>query len=589
MKKFTVLFLAGLLVLALGATASAQAPKLEFKASGFIDTQTFIGMNVPQYMNSPQTNGAWWGVNPAFGMGFPNLYGTVNPGFAVGGNAGAGKGSITFSQYPNPGYISYVTHTAPAFNRTDSHWEARAHLKFDAIMGPNLSGTIFFEIDSARYGSVWQTGIGNGREANLFGGWTTDRTSVEVKNIYIDVGLPYFGIPVPITVRVGAQPIGVRPAMLVYSDGTGVTAGIKVDPVLIAPIYAKMIEGNDFQDDDSDVWGLHVNAKLSTFTVGGYGLYYRMNSYPLWVTSAIVINSLRSSPANGTSGFLPAILNPVLAGSQKAHMWWFGAYADGKAGPVNINFDFVYDYGKVYSEMSHLARHVNYEGWAVRAKVDYPWEKFNFGATGMYATGPDTHSVSSNGLPGERTQIGTFSRRNSGYVVPPGSEQGPINGESMVVYSMEGAATGGYGLANRANYAAMSPGGFGGTWFAKLYGSVKATPWWKVTLQGLYIGDTTAHGNSLGSAFKFPGFIVGTGERMLRNDTDIGWEINLLNEFQIYPNLRFFVGAGYLFAGDATDIGRLLIAPGAAATTGLMVNRSIQNPWAVRTRLQYKF
>ncbi len=556
MKKFTVLFLAGLLILAFGATASAQAPKLEFKASGFIDTQTFLGVNVPQYLNNPQGNAAFWltpfisGLGP-IAAGPPVFYGTVNPAFAVAG--GAGKGGV-------------------GFNRQDAHWESRAHLKFDAIMGPNLSGTIFFEIDTGRYGSGWTTGIGLGREANAFGGWTTDRTAVEVKNVYIDVGLPYFGIPVPITLRVGAQPIGVRPAMLVYSDGTGVTAGIKIDPVLIAPIYAKPLEGNDFQDDDVDVWGLHVNARLSTFTVGGYGLYYRMNSYPLWVAQP-----------TGIAG-LPAVMTPVAPGSNKAHMWWFGAYVDGKAGPVNINLDFVYDFGSVKHGPNARAPfntfpHVKYQGWAARAKVDYPWEKFNFGVVGMYATGPDTRHVSPDGQPGETTASATWSRFNSGYVVPPASEQGPINGESMVVYSMEGAATGGYGLANRANYAGMSPGGFGGTWFAKLYGSVKATPWWKVTFQGLYIGDTTKHGNTLGSAFAHPGF--GIGPNALRNDKSIGWELNLLNEFQIYNNLRFFVGAGYLFAGDATDVGRVL--------GGVNFNREIANPWAFRTRLQYTF
>ena len=173
----------------------------------------------------------------------------------------------------------------PGWNRTDTHWEARASLKFDAIMGPNLSGTIHFEIDTLRWGSTWNTAAGIGREANNFGAWTTDRTAVEVKNIYIDVGLPYFGIPVPITVRVGAQTIGVRPGILMVSDGMGITGGIKIDPVLIAPIYAKALEGKDFADDDVDVWGLHVNAKLGTFTVGGYGLYWRMNTYPLCVTS----------------------------------------------------------------------------------------------------------------------------------------------------------------------------------------------------------------------------------------------------------------------------------------------------------------
>jgi len=30
---------------------------------------------------------------------------------------------------------------------------------------------------------------------------------------------------------------------------------------------------------------------------------------------------------------------------------------------------------------------VNYNGWASRLKIDFPWEKFNFGVVGMYATG----------------------------------------------------------------------------------------------------------------------------------------------------------------------------------------------------------
>jgi hypothetical protein len=527
MKKFTILFLAGILIFVFYTPASAQAPKLEFKASGFIDAQTFLDVNVPQRNTSA------------------GLYGTF------GSNSNYGfSGAPYFT--PNNG-----------LNHTASYWEARAHLKFDASMGPNLSGTIYFEIDTTRWGSVENNYPGGGREANNFGGWSTDRTAVEVKNVYIDVGLPYFGIPVPITVRVGAQPIGVRPAMLVYTDGMGVTAGIKIDPVLIAPIYAKPLEGNDFQDDDADVWGLHANAKISTFTVGGYGLFYRMNSYPFFVTAP-----------TGIAGF-PAALNPAVAGSNKSHMWWFGAYADGKAGPVNLNFDFVYDFGSVEHTPNNIQPHVNYEGWATRAKVDYPWEKFNFGMVGMYATGSDTRKTSTNGLPGSLTNTGALSSRVSGYVVPPGSEQDTGNNESIVVYGMDNGASGGIGIAKNANYAQMSRGGFGGTWFAKFYGSVKATPWYKITLQGLYIGDTTKHGNTLGNALRFPG----TGSTLLRDDKDVGFELDLINEFQIYNNLKFILGGGYLWAGDALDFRR--------GTS--LANFSPKNPWAVRTRLQYTF
>ena len=552
MRKLTVLSLAGLLILAFSAVGYAQAPKLEFRASGFIDAQTFIGEGVPQY-----NTGA--GIYKVTNGNYQQL---VN--FAPG-----------VSPTPTAGLLAGATAVnSQGWNRTQSNWEGRAHLKFDAVMGPNLSGTIYFEIDTFRYGSVFN-GTAIQREANNFGAWTTDRAAVEVKNIYIDVGLPYFGIPVPITVRVGAQPIGVRPNMMVYSDGTGVTAGLKIDPVMIMPIYAKALENLDFADDDVDVWGLHANAKLGTFTVGAYGLAYRMNTYPFYVLQA----------ANGTIippdfGGLPAQMTGIInqiPGTFKSHMYWMGAYADGKAGPVNLNFDFVYDYGSV-DERNSYAPNVKYEGWATRLKVDFPWEKFNFGVVGMYATGADARKTSSSGLPGTSAagmpgyNSGMLTRRNSGYVVPPGSEQGPGNAESMVVYGMEAGATGGYGIADNANYAALSRGGFGGTWFGKLYGSMKLSPWYKLTIQGLYIGDTTQHGNTFGSAVKYQ------GTNILRNDANIGWEMDLLNEIQIYNNLRFFVGGGYLIAGDALDV-----------KMSVGGNRAATNPWAVRTRLMYTF
>ena len=94
-------------------------------------------------------------------------------------------------------------------------------------------------------------------------------------------------------------------------------------------------------------------------------------------------------------------------------MWWFGIYADGKAGPVNLNFDFVYDNGKVKQKniinsdgvdgstpWFYPIQDVKYEGWATRLKLDFPWEKFNFGVVGMYATGADANKTSTGGLPG---------------------------------------------------------------------------------------------------------------------------------------------------------------------------------------------
>ncbi len=115
--------------------------------------------------------------------------------------ARAGTYGVTNGNYSTAGVGINVK--SLGWNKIDAHWEARAHLKFDAVMGPNLSGTIYFEIDTNRWGSVFNNQAV--REATNVGAWTTDRTAVEVKNIYIDVGLPYFGVPWPVTVRVGVS------------------------------------------------------------------------------------------------------------------------------------------------------------------------------------------------------------------------------------------------------------------------------------------------------------------------------------------------------------------------------------------------
>ena len=577
MKKFIVLCLAGLLILALGAPGYAQAPKLEFKASGFLDTQTFWMEGVPQR-------------NTTAGM-----YGVTNGNYASG----------------TPATINVK---APGWNRTDSHWEGRAHLKFDAVMGPNLSGTIYFEIDASRWGSVFNNQAV--KEANNAGAWTTDRTAVEVKNIYIDVGLPYFGVPWPVTARIGSQTLGIRPNVLMVSDGTGISGGIKIDPVLIAPFYAKALENLDFADDDVDVYGLSASAKISTFTVGAYGLAFRMNTYPFWVVNTgSVIFPGTSSQQFGQS-----------PGTFKSHMYWLGAYLDGKAGPVDMNLDFVADYGSVDERtLRDLGEgrpgggpfvptipNVKYEGWMVRGKLDFPWEKFNFGVVGMYATGSDARRTSTSGLPGTTTAAGpgfqlvnpisgigqhNITRRVTGYVVPPGSEQDTANNESIVVYGMENGASGGVGIAKNSNYAQLCRSGFGGTWFAKLYGSMKLLPWYKVTVQGLYIGDTTKNGDTLGNSVKYLQAIptrytslgIPQSTTFLRDNTDIGWEFDLINEIQIYNNLRFYVGYGYLFAGDALDVRMGHNASFPSLAGSVPGNRKADNPWAVRTRLMYTF
>ncbi|HVP80517.1 MAG TPA: hypothetical protein VMV04_21745 [Thermodesulfobacteriota bacterium] len=538
MKKFTVLCLAGLLVLAFGAAASAQEVKLDFRASGSIDAQTFLTENVPPLQ--------------------PNATPIYN---SLGANYSS------FNTFP-PGTAGQP---ANALNRTVSYWDSRMSLRFEANMGKELSGVLQFEIDATRWGSTPTGNVGNFRDANNFGQWSTDRSAIELKYVYFDVGLPYMGIPVPMNVRLGAQPMAIRPWIFAATDGMGVSGGLKIDPVNINPFYFKPKEGTDWTNDDVDIYGVQVNAKVGTFTVGGYGAYYNMGSYPMFVASAPYAFDAR--------------IAPQIAGTYEANFWYMGLYGDGKLGPVDINFDAVYEWGKVRDRGSNGLQNVNsvpYAGWASRVKVDYPWEKFNFGAIGMYASGSDANKTSSTGLPGTSAADGTLTSRVNGYMVPVGSETGAANAESAVFYGMEAGASGGAGWAVNHNYNQMSKGAFGGSWFAKLYGSYKITPWYKITLQGLYIGDTTSHGNTYGTARKYPG----TTSTLLRDNDFIGVELDLLNEIQIYKNLTFKVFGGYMWAGNATD----LYNPGNLTNgVGSGQNWSMHNPWALRTRLLYTF
>jgi hypothetical protein len=506
MRKLTILFIAGLFMLAF-SSAYAQ-DKIDFKASGWIDAQTLWYRNVTQGNTSS------------------GIYNTVPADYKYGG---------------------------AAYNRTVGFLESRARLRFDWAYGKSINGTMLFEMDAGPWGNSPGGSAAKISERNTMGYWSGDRAAVEIKNVYFDWAVP--SIPVPVNMRVGLQPLSIRPNILVYTDGMGIIAGFKVDPVLIQPIWFKAVEGNSWTADDVDIYGLNVNAKIGTMTVGGYGLYYNMNSYPLY------------NPA-------PTI------GTNQADMWWFGVYADGKAGPVNLNFDFIYDRGTVERKgFSPFFPEVKYRGWATRVAFDFPMEQFNFGFVGVYASGADTQKTSSTGAPGSLTSTGVATTKVGSYVTPPGSESGTNFGESVVFYN-SWINRGSSGIATSNNYNSMCRGPIGGTWMAKLYAAVKATPWYKATFQVLYIGDTTKNGNTFGTAYAGPIPALGT-----RDDKSIGFEFDLIQEIQIYKNLKYVIGAGYLFAGKAMDFGYL----GTGPLAGLAFNSKPKDPWQITTNLTYNF
>jgi len=517
MKKF-VIILAGLLIMAFGATVYAQT--LEFKASGYIDVLSMLTRNVPEHPYETTAN--------VYG---PGIVGRLRP---------QAPGAITTDA------------AGGAFDRKRAYMASRGRLKFDAIMGKDLMGTIWFEIDSTRWGEVTSGYGGSANDqrnnAGQFGG---DAGAVEVKNLNITFKVP--AMPVPVTIQAGILPLAYRPHIFCYSDNTGIEVRVKLDPANIRLNWSKAVENQDYSADDVDIYAADMNVKAGPMTIGGFALNMNANTWPI----------IRAAAQVG-----PNV-------NYNANLWWLGLYADGKMGPVNLNFDFIYNRGKVEDARNQavLAPDVKYRGWATMLQADYPWEKFNFGLIAHYASGADTRKTDPTATPGVNppgAAATVFSTKNSAYTVIPFTEVG-VNDMSMVFFG-----TGAVGVTRGAGagYLGGIRGQIGGTWAAKLYGAYKATPWYKITLQGLYIGDTTKHGNTVGTARKAP---YGAGD--LRNDKTIGWEFDLINEIAIYKNLKFFVAGGLLFAGDAMDY----------FVNNANPDVSPKNPWAIYTALKYSF
>ena len=123
---------------------------------------------------------------------------------------------------------------------------------------------------------------------------------------------------------------------------------------------------------------------------------------------------------------------------------------------------------------------------------------------------------------------------------------------------------------------AHSRAGQGGLWINKIYAGFIVSPQFSTRNEGMYVRDTTKNGNTIGNA------VTSAGNP--RDDSSVGWEIDLYNTLAIYKNLTFQVGGGYLFAGDAMDFNVLTAG---AATPGN--NKSPKNPWIFVTNLTYSF
>jgi hypothetical protein len=511
MKKFIVLSLFGLLIMGFSATVYAQ--KVDFAASGFFAAGGIASRN---FLSSPL------GVGPITNYSTPNV-------------------STTSFDHPN------------------AFFESAGALTFDFSVEKQITGRFAFDFLNYRSGYSNFSTAGTSWPQFYGGPWGARTNAIRVLNVYFDFALPYFGIPAPMSVRLGVQPLGARGNVFMSTPGAGVTGNIKFDPASIQLQWGKMVEGKDAAADDSDIYGAIFTTKVATMSFGAFLFYMNANTYPLEYPTTVPTTSVY-----GTTGY-PA---------DTADFWWFGLNSDGKMGPVNYNFDFVYDKGKVESRITPTADDVKYSGWMTQMKVAYPYDKFTFGALGLYSSGADLKKTSTGGLPNTtvaNTSSGSaLTTKVDAYVVPPNSDTWLLWWESLFLGGMPATLISGpYGIAG-ASSTQVNRNSFGGTWIGKLFASYQVTPSYKLTLHGLYIGDTTKNGNTIGNAVK--------ADDTLRDDKTIGWELTLIQDVQIYKNLSLTLGTGILIPGDALD-----------QRLSAGVNKTPKDPYAAVAKFMYVF
>jgi hypothetical protein len=375
---------------------------------------------------------------------------------------------------------------------------------------------------------------------------------VLINEAYIDFRVPP---KLPVWLRIGVQPFVIRPWIVVQSTGAGITGRVMIDPIKLSinAGWAKKWEGYDWDCDDVDAFMVDMAMPIGPVRVGGFMWYENHGLYG---------GTLAASP----TGF--PVNYPDSGGRDQADIYWVGLYADGKIGPVGLQFDWVYAGGDIDYDADWwatlalpLPQDQDIRAWVLRGVVDVsPMDRLKVGIGALYATGED---MSTN-------DIEQF-RSVSGYELF-GRQQGcpALQDFLLLTDGIMGAVPcrgPGVGFIGGPNY-------IGGFWYVRGFADFMATDWLRLVANFGWIGDTNDDSNRAGSAREAP-----FGPANLRDDDDVGFEMDFAFNIQLYKNLQWGVGFGYLFAGDALDQWK--------TTTG--TNETPSDPWALTSAILYTF
>ena len=462
-------------------------------------------------------------------IGLVALIGVVLAAPAMSADLSAtGYMGIGYRAYQNVG--SWTDHV-----RTE--WVQRFELFFHTAASKDLKGVVRLRMDSVP--SPWGT---NAEGRNALGKWGAEQVTVEVKEAYIDFKIP--GIECPTWLRAGVQFFALRPEVFLIAAGPGISFRSSVpladgtfslsggwgkireyDEVITKTIYTC----RGICDNITWTCSCNVTTSIEKVEQQSANLFYLAGDYK---AKAGISGGLYVALATGERK------DYATHKMDKGNIWWIGLYSDGKVGPVNYNFDLIYNTGK---EDYRTAQDIKYSGWLARAVLTYPYEKFNFGLGGLYVSGVNYKKFDDKG-------------KYTGFVLPIGSETMGPQADSLIVLSGWGTGpgiVGDIGWASVPWSQAKITGskfdlvrrGWPGIWGVRLFADYKALNWLTLSGQVAYWGDTVKYGNA------FEGPVLDKKY----DDKDIGFEVDLGAKIDIYKNLAWRLVFGYLFAGNAAD------------------------------------
>ena len=287
--------------------------------------------------------------------------------------------------------------------------QQRVRLQLDAVASEALSGTVYFEIGTQKWGQS-STGGALGADGN---------NQVRVKNAYIDWAIPQTdakvrmgiqGLALPNTVAGGSAVMDTDVAAVVasykFNENVGLTA-------FWARPFNDNFDGrdtrynNDNNDqnylDNMDLFGLMLPLTFDGFSTTPWVMYGMKGKNTLTDYSAPQWQSRDGNPPYTLMPFPAASMvnnGNALGGTSKAYgsMFWAGLpMALTMFDPFNFELDINYGYvegmGRYSVQKGQSGEFVRgstqRQGWLAKALVEYKMDWATPGLFGWYATGDD--------------------------------------------------------------------------------------------------------------------------------------------------------------------------------------------------------